>query len=368
MLYNTFGTSGVKVSAISIGAMRWPSEQQCCQIIRHGLDLGVNYIDTSTGYVQGRSLGWSGAAVKDRRDEILFSCKSFFGKAPSADEVREAIETSLAKAGLEYFDLWQLWGLGTMEVIDKALAPGGTVEGVRKAQDEGLVKAGMGFTFHGPGEVFRKAIDSGEFLCATVSYNLLNRKEEENIAYAGSKGVGIVIMNPLAGGVLGLAGPRTLDFLCGDGIGPSFGALRFLLANPGITTPIVGFTAVDEVDQAVAALAGAEQLDEAFRRDLMDKADNLQLIEGDFCTGCGYCKECPQGFTPSKFMQAMRDFVVYGVAEDRLKHWLLSRYPHTVLDEHLAKCTECGTCEEQCPQKLPIIEQIAQAKKLFGIE
>ncbi len=368
MLYDTFGDSDVKVSAVSIGAMRWPSEPECFEIINHGLDCGLNYIDTSTGYVQGKSLGWSGAAVNDRRDEMVFSCKSFFGKAPSADDVRETIESSLETAGLEYFDLWQMWGLGTMEVIEAALAPGGTIEGIRKAQDEGLVKLGTGFTFHGPPEVFRAAIDSGEFLCATVSYNLLNRKEEENIAYAGEKGVGIVIMNPLAGGVLGLAGQDTLEFLCGDRIGPSYGALRFLQANPNITTPIVGFTAVEEIDQAVASLDESAQLDEAFRQDLIAKADALQLLEGDFCTGCGYCKECPQEFNPSKFMQAMRDFVVYGVAKDRLKKWLYSRYPHTVLDEHLAKCTQCGECEEKCPQNLPIMEQIRQAKELFGVE
>ncbi|HET6426790.1 MAG TPA: aldo/keto reductase [Phycisphaerae bacterium] len=368
MRTNTFGTSGIQVSAVSFGAMRWPSEQECHDIIHHGLDGGLNYIDTSTGYVQGHSLGWSGSAVQGRRDEILFSCKSFFGKAPSAKEVLQAIKTSLKTAGLEYFDLWQLWGLGKMEVLEDALKPGGTIEGIRKAQDKGLVKLGTGFTFHGPAEVFRAAIDTGEFLCATVSYNLLNRKEEENIAYAGEKGVGIITMNPLAGGVLGLAGEDTLAFLCGDGTGPAYGALRFLLANPSISTPIVGFTAVKEIDQAVAAAEGSEQLDEAFRQDLIAKADSLQLIEGDFCTGCGYCKECPQGFTPSKFMQAMRDFIVYGVAEDRLKHWLLSRYPHNVLDEHLAQCTLCGVCQEKCPQKLPITDQIKQAKELFGVE
>jgi len=368
MRTNTFGTSGIEVAAISIGAMRWPSEQACHEIIHHALDCGINYIDTSTGYVQGRSLPWSGAAVKGRRDEILFSCKSFFGKAPSADEVREAIDTSLEKAGLEQFDLWQMWGLGKMEVLDAALKPGGTIEGIRKAQDEGLVRLGTGFTFHGPAEVFRAAVDTGEFICATVSYNLLNRKEEENIAHAGEKGVGIIIMNPLAGGVLGLAGEDMLDFLCDDGAGPARGALRFLLANPNISTPIVGFTAVEEVDQAVAAAEGSERLDEAFRQDLIARADSLQLIEGDFCTGCGYCKECPQGFTPSKFMQAMRDFVVYGVAEERIKHWLLSRYPHHVFDEHLAQCTLCGACEEKCPQKLPITEHIKRAKELFGVE
>ncbi|GAG29105.1 unnamed protein product, partial [marine sediment metagenome] len=88
MIYRQFGHSGVKVSAISFGAMRWPSEEACFDIVNRGLDLGINYVDTSTGYCAGHSQVWTARAVKDRRDEIVFSDKSAFAKAPTADEVR----------------------------------------------------------------------------------------------------------------------------------------------------------------------------------------------------------------------------------------------------------------------------------------
>ena len=368
MIYRKLGRSGVEISVVSFGAMRWPSETAAFEIINRGLDLGMNYIDTSTGYVGGKSQVWSGLAVRHRRDEIYFSSKSNWASAPKADEVRRVIESSLKATGLEYFDFYQLWGLQAKEVVDAAVAKGGTVEGIRKAQQEGLIKFGLGFTFHGPPEVFRAAVDTGEFLCATVSYNLLKRQEEEQIAYAAAHGVGVIIMNPLAGGVLGLAGRDRLEFLCGGGMGPAYGALRFLVANSGITTAIVGFSDISEVDQAAAALAGAESLDEAYRQDLIRKMDAVRLIEGDFCTGCGYCKECEQDFNPTKFMEAMRDFVTYGVAEQDLKHWLLSRYPHQSLPELLRRCVLCGKCEEKCPQHLDIVEQIKRAKALFGVD
>jgi predicted aldo/keto reductase-like oxidoreductase len=362
MLCNAMGSSGVKISAISFGAMRWPSEEACHAIMNRGLDLGLNYVDTSTGYVGGQSEKWTARAIKDRREEICFSAKSSFGEAPSADEVREAIDRSLQATGLDYFDFYQMWGLQTTEVLQQALAKGGTVEGVRKAQKEGLIRHGLGFTFHGPAETFRAAIDTGEFLCATVSYNLMNRKEEEQIAYAGAHGVGVIIMNPLAGGVLALAGHPALDFLRdGDG-GPGCGALRFLLANKNITTSIVGFRAVEEVDQAVLALDGARTLDERYRQGLIEKMDAVKLLEGEFCTGCGYCKECPNGVNPQKLMQAMRDFAVYGVEEGRLDEWIWSKYPHQDPVEQLALCTECGECEEKCPQHLEIVEQVSKAR------
>ena len=368
MLYSSFSKCGARVSAVSFGAMRWPSEEACFRIVNRGLDLGLNYVDCSTGYVGGQSLPWVGRAVAKRRGEILFSCKSSFGKAPSADETRAAIERSLRAASLEFFDFYQLWGLGGMDVLQAALKKGGFVEGVRKAQDDGLVRLGTGFTFHGPEEVFRAAVDSGEFCCATVSYSLLNRKEEDNIAYAGAHGVGVVIMNPLAGGILGLAGDPALDFLRGGpDRAPAYGALRFLHANPAISTAIVGFRAVEEVNQAVASLADVASLDEAWRREQIRRMDAVKLLEGDFCTGCGYCKECPRGFDPQKFMLAMRDFARYGVAEGRFAAWIHSRYAHMDPIAHLGLCVECGACLQKCPQHLPIVAAIRRAKKAMGV-
>jgi predicted aldo/keto reductase-like oxidoreductase len=366
MLYREFPKVGVKVSAISFGAMRWPSQEACSRIIQHGLDCGLNYVDTSTGYCAGKSLKWTGLAIKNRRKEILFSCKSNWSEAPKADDVRKAIEACLKEAGLDYCDFYQLWGLQKSEVLQAALAKGGFVEGVRKAQKDGLIRYGLGFTFHGPAELFRAAIDTGEFVCATVSYNLMNRKEEEQIAYAASKGVGIVIMNPLAGGVLGLAGDKNLDFLRGGGIGSAYGALRFLLANKRITTGIVGFRTTDEVDQALSALADSESLDEAYRLGLAAKMDAVKLVTGQFCTGCGYCKECPHGVNPTKLMETMRDFVVYGVQQDRLADWIWSKYPHEDPVAEFKCCQECGQCELKCPQHLKIMDAIRQAKKALG--
>jgi len=367
MLYNKLGNSGVEISAISFGAMRWPSAEVCRDVINRGIDAGMNYVDTSTGYVGGKSEKWTAEAIKPRRDEIYYSDKFGFDKAPDADEIRKTIDNSLANTGLDYFDFWQLWGLQKMEVLDAALAKGGWLEGVRKAQNDGLIKHGVGFTFHGPPEVFKAAVDTGEFVSATVSYNLMKRKEEELIEYAGEHGVGIIIMNPLAGGVLGLARHGSLEFLRDGHAGTSYGALRFLLANKNITTSIIGFRAVAEVDEALEALDGADELDEQFRQDLIAKMDAAKLLEGDFCTGCGYCKDCPNGVRPDRFMKVMRDFAVYGVEDERLAEWIFSQYPHSDIVAELKLCTACGKCEQQCPQHLKIVEQIAKGKKALGI-
>ncbi len=362
MIYHDFGNTGIQVSAIGFGTMRWLSEQACGEIIHRGLELGINYIDTGSGYVGGDSEKWVGAALAGRRGDIFISAKSRWDRALSADETRREIDERLKVMGLDYLDFYQIWGLGRVEVAREVLAPGGMAEGIARARADGLVRYGLGFTFHGPEEAFKAAIDTGAFVTATVSYNLLSRKDGELIDYAAERGLAMVVMNPNAGGVLAMAGEPALDFLCGDGAGPTYGALRFLLANPNIATSIIGFTDVAEVDQAVGATDGVDALGEEFRQDLIEKMDAVDLVRGDFCTACGYCKECPNGFDPTHLMKAMRDFALYRVADERLGQWLESKYPGKDVATQLAKCTECGECEPKCPQGLKIVESIRRTK------
>ncbi|MGQ9660914.1 MAG: aldo/keto reductase [Kiritimatiellia bacterium] len=367
MLYRKLGSSNVWISLISFGSMRLRSEEAAYAILNHGLDLGLNYIDTSSGYVGGKSEVWSGRAVRHRRSEIYFSSKSNWSSAPNADTVRASIERSLRATGLDYFDFYQLWGLETEEVLRAALVKGGFIEGVRKAQAEGLIRHGLGFTFHGSPELFRAAVDTGEFCCATLSYNLLNRQEEVNIAYAVQKNVGVIIMNPLAGGVLALTGDERLEFLGEGRTGPWWGALRFLHAHPGITTSLVGFMSVKEVDDAVLTVEGVEKLDERARLAMIEKITGVIFAAGQLCTGCGYCKECPHGFNPTKFMETMRDFAIYRVAEENLGHWIDSKYPHQNIRENIARCVECGECVTKCPQHLQIVAAIRRGKTALGV-
>jgi predicted aldo/keto reductase-like oxidoreductase len=340
--------------------MRWRSEAACHEIIHRGIDLGMNYLDTSTGYVGGQSERWCGSAVKDRRERIYFSSKSNWARAPNARDVRRAIEGSLKATGLDYFDFYQIWGLQDMRTLERALARGGMIEGVCNAQKKGLIRYGLGFTFHGDAALFKAAVDTGEFLCATVSYNLLKRRHEELLDYAAANGVGTIIMNPLAGGMLARDGDISLDFLRHGTYGPWFGALRFLLANESITTAIVGFSSLRQVEQNIQSLQGAEALGETYRRDLAAQMAAGKLTEGDFCTGCGYCRDCPNGCDPTKLMQAMRDFGLYA-AGDSLADWLTAKYIGRDPMAELGLCIECGWCEEQCPQHLDIIAEIRRA-------
>jgi predicted aldo/keto reductase-like oxidoreductase len=202
-----------------------------------------------------------------------------------------------------------------------------------------------------------------------VSYNLGKRRQEELLDYAAARGMGTIIMNPLGGGTLARTRDQSLDFLREGDRGPWVGALRFLLANKSITTALLGFSRLEEVDQDLQALEGAEALDDAYWRDLAAKMSAARMagmfLPEDFCTGCGYCRDCPNGVNPTKLMQAMRDYGVFGRG-DSLADWLRLKYLGGSPEEELAWCIECGWCEEQCPQQLHIIEEIGKAKEALA--
>lgn len=350
MLYRKLGKTNIDISALSFGTMRWASEESCRKAVHMGVDAGMNYLDTSTGYVGGRSEVWSGRAVKARRKDVLFSSKSQYGSAPNESAVRRAIENSLHRAELDYFDFYQLWGLSSMDTLNAALKKGGFLDGVRRAMVDGLIRVGVGFTFHGTPDVFRAAVDTGEFLCATVSYNSSNRAEDENIRYAAARGVGIFIMNPLGGGVLA-SGYRA--------------ALRFLLENGGVTAALVGACGPEQICLDLAVLAEFEATKGEKTTESVVEAETNKKGGETPCTGCRYCEVCTNGFSPSGLMQALRDAKLAGIAPEDIEQWMRRNYLNGLRPEGaLTRCTECGKCQQACPQKLKIVDQIRLMKEL----
>ena len=163
-----------------------------------------------------------------------------------------------------------------------------------------------------------------------------------------------------------MAGEQKYDFLRGNGCGTWYGALRFLLANRNITAALIGLSMPDQIEKNLKALDNTAQLDEAYRAELIAGIDMIELDKKGFCTGCRYCEVCSKKFSPSKLMQILRDFKLYGMKEQDLKNWIYSGYVHDQPPEvQLVKCVECGKCQAKCPQKLEIVAEIKRVKKIF---
>jgi len=356
MEYRPLGSTGLSVSLLGFGAMRIPGKpaDEVAAIIRRALELGVNYLDTAPGYGDSEVLIGHALAGLDTSG-LVISTKSSPDGDSTADAVRKRAEESLQRMGIPQITVLQLWGVNTPEVAAKALAKGGPLEGVRRLQEEGLVRH-VGFTTHGlPADVIA-LMETGEFDSVTGRYHYLDTVYDPVRERARELGMAFVAMTPLGQGWLARPTPKLQE-----GLGkrrPVEFALRYIAAHPGISTAIVGVGNLEELEEAHQALGGdlgdAEELT-TIGRDVRERVAEL-VPPGTYCTICRACLPCPEGLNIPELLRLNNLLRAYDLVEwsqDRYQfmgnagHW----YPGVKAD----RCTKCGECEPRCPERLPIV-------------
>lgn len=372
MQYRMYGKTGDKVSVLGFGAMRLPmvgdhvDMDLSVGIIRRALDLGVNYIDSAAGYCRGESQIAVGKAVKGRRDKVFVSTKNPY-KGESADEWQKFLDQSLERIDVDYIDFYHSHGL-QWEQYQQMLGRGKPIERFRKAKEEGLIRH-MCYSCHDSPENMMKLIDTGDFQGMLVQYNLLDRRNEEAIAYAHEKGMGVAIMGPVGGGRLVAPSDQIQNMVGGARSTPDV-ALRFVLSNPNVTLALSGMNSMAMVEENVATASREEPLSEEERRKVLDVLEETKRLSDLYCTGCGYCMPCPNDIDIPENFRLMNYHRVFGLmdyAREQYKR-LGSRRKRdgTVVVVWAAACLECGECEPKCPQSIPIREQLKETHATLG--
>jgi len=354
MQYRVVPRSGVKLSCIGFGGMRIPkvSDEEAVATVRRAIELGINYLETAPGY--GDSETKIGKAIKGLRDKVYVSTKVGPHDAPDEAGVRRAIQKSMDRLQVDYIDFYHMWYVCNQGDWDAVMKRGGELDGARKAQSTGLI-GHIGITTHAPLPIVREMVTCGEFELLTISYNMAQREYEEIIDFAGEHKVGVVIMNPLAGGLLARA-PRGLA----TARRPRphiMAALAFLLANPNVTTAICGAKSPEEMEEDAAAgdfmPSGAAGI---------PQAEGFSKLGGKFCTTCAYCMPCPQGVNIPHAMLNWNYWRLYDLDFGKWSKSARKKLQETVGFDN---CTECEVCECKCTNKLPIIERLKEIAQIL---
>jgi len=365
MIYRELGRTGMRVSIVGFGGMRFfqKDEATATATIHRCLDRGVNFFETG-GYGDGKSEELLGKALWQvrRRKDVVLADKVTACSLPDADQVRAGLETALARYQTDYFDVFSFWGVNTPEMHEHVLK-GGPLDAVLKAKEEGLVRA-IGITTHARPEWICEFADTHPWDMVVLKEHMLYSRQQETIAHLGEKGIGVVVMTPLAGGVICSPGAALQAELDRAGMTGAQLGLRYLVANPHVTSAISGMTAPEEVDENVVAgetglpLDAAEQeLVELIRR-------KTTALDEKFCTSCGYCQPCPEQVNIPGIFRLWNLMRGYGnAAYSRLEYLKLCEQRHWAdfpgrSAEH---CIECGECETKCPEGLPIMEDLKTA-------
>lgn len=358
MRFRPWGRSGVMVSELSFGCGHLPEDdEESTRVIHAAIAAGCNYFETATFYCNGRCQEKTALGLRGFTDRVMVSAKQGVEPTTTADSYRRELDRQMSVLGVERLE-WLQVGWLSLENMPLLLQPGGAWEAIEQARSEGLVRH-VGFTGHDTPEHFIEILNTGLFESMTVSYHLLNRSYAPAIARAHELGVGVVVMNPVGGGVLGEASTALQQLIPGVSSTAAL-ALRFVLANPGVSTACSGMSSVEMVAENLATIDAAPALTDADREQFYAVIRQFEALGEQFCTGCRYCMPCPHGVDiPACFRHYNLD-VVYGLSAHARQSYL-----GLLEAQRPAACIGCGECESRCPNKLPIIAQLERVRERF---
>ena len=327
------GKTGLEVSRVGMGGIpiQRPPMDEAVKVIQRALDLGVNFIDTSVAY--GDSEIRIGKGVAGRRDEVVLATK---GSWRDKDAARDCIGRSLKRLSTDYIDIWQFHNIGTFEVYEQVLAPGGAIEAAQEALEEGKIRH-IGMSTHNL-DVALKAVTSRYFETIQFPFNFIsNEAVDELLPLARKHDVGFIGMKPIAGGTIQDANL----------------AIKYLLQYDNVV-PDPGIEKVEEIEEIVDIVNGSWEL----TSDELRRIEEIRTELGTrFCRQCLYCMPCPNGVNIWMLM----------ITQGMHRLWPLDTFLEWMEKpiESGRNCVQCGECEEKCPYHLPIREMIVENMKFY---
>jgi aryl-alcohol dehydrogenase-like predicted oxidoreductase len=295
MDYIRLGSSGLRVSRICLGCMSFGSgadwmlpEEASFAIVHRALDLGINFFDTADVYSAGESEYILGKALQTfgvKRDDAVIATKVFQAVGPgpnhrglSRKHIFESIDNSLTRLGMDYVDLYQIHRFDRETPIEETLE---ALTDLIKLGKVRYIGASTMAAYQFAKMLYRAdQLHLARFISMQNNYSLLYREEEREMnPLCREEGVGLIPYSPIGGGLL--AGSRrthtvrsnspmarnrfnrkadeavidaVADIAAQRGVGPAEIAVAWLLAQPGVSAPIVGASKIHHLDDSVKAL------------------------------------------------------------------------------------------------------------------
>jgi hypothetical protein len=349
------GKTGVEISALSMGCGHLPADEaECDALLRAAVAAGVNYFETAVPYLDGQCQQKTGHGLEPVRDGIMISAKHGLlveGEAPgepatTGDEYRRQILDHQFPALRTDHVEWLQVGWFQAYKLDALRQKGGVLEAIRQMQDEKLV-GNLGCTTHDTPENTVKIIESGVFESVTLQYNLLNRAYEPALDAAGEHGVAIVVMGPLHGGMLGRPEPALRELVPNPDITTTRAGLQFVLSHPAVSTACSGMSSLAQLAENVASATATPTA--ADRAEMESIFARFGEVAASLCTGCNYCAPCPSGVDISRNLRLRNYLAVYGAIDAAAQ-----AYAEMEPAARAECCTDCGECEEKCPNQMPV--------------
>ena len=380
MNYRCFGRLDWKASVLGFGAMRLPvmgddhariNEPEAIKMIRYAVDHGVNYIDTAYVYHGGNSELLLGKALQDGyRQKVRLATKMPTWLVHSRNDMDKCLDEQLSRLKTDHADFYLLHGMNkerwqTLTKLD-------VLKWAEEKIDEKKFDH-LGFSFHDEYSVFKKIVDAyDKWTFCQILYNYMDAEYQagtRGLKYAASKGLAVVIMEPIAGGRLAIQPHKEIEAVWNeaeDKRKPAEWALLWVWNHPEVTLALSGMSTISQVKENVRTASIAEpRILSKKELNLFDQvAQKYKQLGFVQCSECRYCQPCPNGVDIPGIIRLYNEFYMSN-RDEKIKN----KYQKEITPERMAKrCTKCGNCEKLCPQHLPIKETMNRAAFIFEQE
>jgi predicted aldo/keto reductase-like oxidoreductase len=380
MIYRQFRETGITLSQLGFGAMRFPlkerydptsiDEKNAKEMLYYAIDHGVNIVDSAWPYHRETSETFLGKALTPAyRDKVFLSTKMPMWLIQSKADRQKYFDEQRKRLQSDKIDMYLLHSLGTKSWATTREHDVLAFLEKMKAQE----KIGyIGFSFHDKLPLFKEIVDAYPWTFCLIFLNYVDDEFQAGVGgleYAHSKGLAVMIMEPLRGGKLCRNTPPEIIRLIaqtGRTQSPAEFALRWVFDRPEVCCVLSGMNTLEQVKQNIAfASIDHRNTVSVQEKELYKQAKAFFKARTQVaCSECGYCTECPQKIPISFVLNMYNDAHMYNAFEQ--SQWM---YRVFIKPENRAdQCTACGECEEKCPQDIEIIGILEKAHKELAPE
>jgi predicted aldo/keto reductase-like oxidoreductase len=380
VLYRKLGKDGPEVSILGFGAMRLPvianvqtaiDEPLATQMMRDAIDAGVNYVDTAFPYhgnsftepgmsevVVGRALG------DGYRGRVHLATKLPSWLIESRGDMDRHLEGQLERLGTDHIDCYLLHALN--DVLWTKLESLGVTDFLDAAIADGRIRY-AGFSYHHDLPTFKRIVDAHDWTFCQIQYNLLDvdyQAGQRGLRYAAARGLGVIVMEPLKGGRLAGHVPDDVAAAWASADvqrSAAEWALRWIWNDADVSMLLSGMSAPEQLAENLRiAEQGLPDSLSAENLDLVERVRDIyrSRMVAD-CAGCKYCMPCPVGVDIPGCIRQLNNARLYDDVES-------ARRAYAKVLVKASACTQCGSCEDRCPQSVRIPDVLEEAAELFG--
>ena len=364
---------GNRLSVLGFGCMRFPKKagfidmEETEREIMIAIENGINYFDTAYIYPGSEAALGEILERNNARHKVNIATKMPHYLIRNMDTLDRLFGEELKRLRTDHVDFYLMHMLPDADTWAKLQALG-IEDWIREKKASGAIRQ-VGFSYHGNSDIFCKLLDAWDWDFCQIQYNYMDEHTQagrRGLYHAHSKGIPVIIMEPLRGGRLVKNLPeKATQIMARHSLQhtPAQWAFRWLWNQKEVTVVLSGMNSEamlrDNIHTASATEVGSLTAeDEAMLKQVVSAINDKMKVG---CTGCAYCMPCP------KQVNIPGTFAAYNRRYQEGWFWGLIEYVNAAVLQKdctvASACIQCGKCERHCPQHIPIREKLQEASK-----